>query len=125
MNLFWIILVIIVLLLILKWRSMSNPKNFAKGVSKAQLKAYQTAQIRHPNASKAELITEAISSRLNVSSYYPTEIIKQDAEKHESYRYCMHLLIVLEFKKLTGNMPTLDVQSLMHEQIDSIIPEDL
>ena len=125
MNLFWIILVIIVLLLILKWRSMSNPKNFAKGVAKAQLKAYQTAQIRHTNASKAELITEAISSRLYVSSYYPTEIIKQDAEKQESYRYCMHLLIVLEFKRLTGSMPTSDVHNLLIEQIDLIIPEDL
>ena len=122
----WIILgIIVLLLLILKWRSMSNPKNFAKGVAKAQLKAYQTAQIRHPNASKAELITEAISSRLYVSSYYPTEIIKQDAEKHESYRYCMKLLIVLEFKRLTGSMPTSDVHNLLIEQIDLIIPEDL
>jgi len=121
----WIILGIIVLLLILKWRSMSKPKNFAKGVAKAQLKAYQTAQIRHPNASKAELITEAISSRLYASSYYPTEIIKQDAEKHESYRHSMQMLVWLEFTYLTGNTPTSDVLSLMHEQIDSIIPEDL
>ena len=121
----WLITGVIIILVFLKWRSMSNPKNFAKGVAKAQLKAYQTAQIRHPNASKAELITEAISSRLNVSSYYPTEIIKQDAEKEQSYRYCMHLLIVLEFKKLTGSMPTSDVRSVLSEEVDLIIPEDL
>jgi len=121
----WLIIGVIIILVFLKWRSMSNPKNFAKGVAKAQLKAYQTAQIRHPNASKAELITEAISSRLNVSSYYPTEIIKQDAEKEQSYRYCMHLLIVLEFKKLTGSMPTSDVHSVLLEEVDLIIPEDL
>jgi len=121
----WLIIGVIIILVFLKWRSMSNPKNFAKGVAKAQLKAYQTAQIRHPNASKAELITEAISSRLNVSSYYPTEIIKQDAEKEQSYRYCMHLLIVLEFKKLTGSMPTSDVRSVLLEEVDLIIPEDL
>ena len=122
----WIILgIIVLLLLILKWRSMSNPKNFAKGVAKAQLKAYQTAQIRHPNASKAELITEAISSRLNVSSYYPTEIIKQDAEKHESYRHSMQMLVYLEFKHFTGNFPSVAVNILMIEQIDLIIPEDL
>jgi len=121
----WLTTGVIIILVFLKWRSMSNPKNFAKGVAKAQLKAYQTAQIRHPNASKAELITEAISSRLNVSSYYPTEIIKQDAEKEQSYRYCMHLLIVLEFKKLTGSMPTSDVHSVLLEEVDLIIPEDL
>jgi len=121
----WLIIGVIIILVFFKWRSMSNPKNFAKGVAKAQLKAYQTAQIRHPNASKAELITEAISSRLNVSSYYPTEIIKQDAEKEQSYRYCMHLLIVLEFKKLTGSMPTSDVHSVLLEEVDLIIPEDL
>ena len=121
----WIILGIIVLLLILKWRSNSKPINFAKGVAKAQLKAYQTAQIRHPNASKAELITEAISSRLNVSSYYPREIIKQDAEKHESYRHSIKMLVYLEFKHLTGNIPIGDVHSVLIEQIDLIIPEDL
>ena len=121
----WLIIGVIIILVFLKWRSMSNPKNFAKGVAKAQLKAYQTAQIRHPNASKAELITAAISSRLYVSSYYPTEIIKQDAEKKQSYRFCMHLLIVLEYKRLTGSMPTSDVRSLLIEQVDLIIPEEL
>jgi len=121
----WLITVVIVILIALKWKSMSNPKNFAKGVAKAQLKAYQTAQIRQPNASKAELITAAISSRLYVSSYYPTEIIKQDAEKKQSYRFCMHLLIVLEYKRLTGSMPTSDVRSLLIEQVDLIIPEEL
>ena len=113
------------MLLILKWRSNSKPSNFAKGVAKAQLKAYKTAQIKHPEASKSELITEAVSSRLNVLKYYSLSAISQDAERDESYRQSIKILITREYEHLTGAFPTFEITELMHEQVDLIIPEDL
>ena len=124
----WIILGIIVLLLILKWRSNSKPINFVKGVAKAQLKAYETAQIRHPNASKEDLITEAISSRLNVGKYYSETEIRWDLENESgggTYRQSIKILIIREYEHLTGAPPSIEILDLIEEQVDLIIPEDL
>ena len=60
-----------------------------------------------------------------IFSSFMKKLIKQDAEKHESYRHSMQMLVYLEFKHFTGNFPSVAANILMIEQIDLIIPEDL
>ena len=125
MNLFWIILGIIVLLLILKWRSMNKPSNFAKGVAKMQLKAYRAAQLKYPEASKENLIIEAISSWPNIHKYYLESNIINDARNEKSYQYSVCMIVELEYEHRMGGFPPLEVSTLMHREVNSIMPKDL
>ena len=129
MNSFWIIigiiLGIIVLLNILKMRAFRSPEIFAKIVAKKQLKAYKTAQIKYPEASKVDLIIEAISSRPNVLYYHGKKGIIKNAREHRSYRFSVQVLILMEYEHLTGKFLTLDKIEPMYKQVQLIIPEDL
>jgi len=124
----WLITVVIVILIALKWRSSSKPINFVKGIAKAQLKAYNTAKIRLPNAAKDDLITEAITSRLNVDKYYSESEIRWDLKNDSgsgTYRQSIKILIIREYEHLMGSIPSSEIVDIIEEQVDLIIPEEL
>jgi hypothetical protein len=124
MNLLWIILGIILILLIFKWRSMNKPSNFAKNVAIAQLKAYKEAQLKNPDGTKEELIIAAISSWPNINKYYPESIIIDDA-RNESYQFCVCKIVDLEYEHRIGDFAPLDEATLMYREVNAIIPKDL
>jgi hypothetical protein len=107
------------------WIIMKNPTNFAKGVAKEQLRAYKTVQIRHPEASKVDLIIEAISSRPNVHKYHSEWAIIKNARDEKSYQYSVSVLALMEYEHLTGDFLPLDKIEPMYKQVELIIPEDL
>ena len=107
------------------WIIMKNPTNFAKGVANEQLRAYKTAQIRYPEASKVDLIIEAISSRPNVHKYHSESAIIKNARDEKSYQYSVSVLALMEYEHLTGDFLSLDKIEPMYKQVQLIIPEDL
>ena len=125
MNLLWIILGIILILLVFKWRSMNKPSNFAKNVAIAQLKAYKEAQLKNPDGTKEELIIGAISSWPNINKYYPESIIIDDARNEKSYQFSVCKIVELEYEHRIGDFPPLEVSMLMHREVNAIIPKDL
>jgi len=120
----WLIIGVFVILVVWFLVAKSKPSGFAKGVAKAQLKAYKTAKIRNPQHTKEELYVEAISSRPGVLKHFPLGEIKHNATNCK-YVSLVEMLVHSEFEHRLGRKMTFEELEVLSGVVSGIIPEDL
>lgn len=76
MNIFIIIAIVVVVLIVLFILFNGNPKGYADGIAKAQLRSYKIVQLKHPDWSKEHLYREIISARSGYNKSKVDNIIR-------------------------------------------------
>jgi len=118
---FWVIFGIIVVVLFVWLNNKGKPKNFARGVAKAQLTGYK--RFSRKGLSKKDVYIKTISSRPGVYKYYSLSEIENDAEK-SSFGTMVEILINREFLHRTGKMPTMEELNIMSSEVHRVIPNN-
>lgn len=118
-----IVMIVITIAIVIYSLAHTTPTKYAKGIAKAQLKAYETQKELYPELSKSELYVRAISTRPGLSDGVLNNI------KHESgngtFRSVVHVLVSSDYAERMKKFPDSDINTEMWNAVDEIIPEHL